>query len=229
MKVLVSDFDNTLFTEDYPANIKAINEFVKRGNMFIIATGRNLSQLKKDINGRNINYDYLICNDGGTIFDNKFNLLYRSDVDQVVVDDLINELKNDSNLKSVLVDDGFNYFEKRVDKNNAILARYIEAEAAQQKLDELIIKYSSINGYLSHNWINIVNDGVSKGNAIAYLVKHLNLNKQFVYTVGDNINDVSMNEMFNGYYIEDNSHKELIEVSVGPIKSVKDLVNKLII
>ena len=67
MKVLVSDFDNTLFTDDYQLNIKKINEFVDKGNLFIIATGRNYNQLKSDIKGKNIKYSYLICEDGAKI------------------------------------------------------------------------------------------------------------------------------------------------------------------
>ena len=41
MKVLVSDFDKTLFIEDkdiLKENIKAINRFISNGNSFIIET-----------------------------------------------------------------------------------------------------------------------------------------------------------------------------------------------
>ncbi|MDD4718585.1 MAG: HAD-IIB family hydrolase [Bacilli bacterium] len=227
MKVLVSDFDDTLFTKDYIKNIKKINEFVNNGNMFIIATGRNLNQLLKDIEGRNINFSYLICNDGGTIFDKDLNLVSRIDIDPQIAEYLLEELNNDNNISKVLVDNGFHYFEHTDVLNNALIGRYIDKDKAQTRIDELMSKYDNINAYLSHNWINIGNKKISKGNAIKYLEELLNLNKNHIYTVGDNINDISMNEMFNGYYIENNSQPELIEVSIGSAKSVKELIIKI--
>ena len=48
MKIVVSDFDNTFFTDKYLENIDIINDFVNKGNKFVIATGRPLYLLKKD-------------------------------------------------------------------------------------------------------------------------------------------------------------------------------------
>ena len=227
MKVLVSDFDDTLFTEDYIENIKKINEFVNNGNMFIIATGRNLNQLLKDIEGRNINFSYLICNDGGTIFDKDLNLISRIDIDPQIVEYLLEELNDDNNVSKALVDNGFHHLEHKDILNNAVIGRYIDKDKAQIRIEELMSKHDDITAYLSHNWINIGNKKVSKGNAIKYLEELLNLNKNNIYTVGDNLNDISMNEMFKGYYIENNSQPELIKVSIGSAKSVKELITKI--
>ena len=50
MKILASDFDNTLyFPEDETQtrnNVKSIKEFIKQGNIFCIITGRNYTDLK---------------------------------------------------------------------------------------------------------------------------------------------------------------------------------------
>ena len=50
-KVLVVDYDRTLFinNNDMLNNIKAINNFRSKGNIFVIATGRTYSSLKKEI------------------------------------------------------------------------------------------------------------------------------------------------------------------------------------
>ena len=56
MKILISDFDKTFYTENYDNNIKLINEFVNAGNKFVIATGRPLYFLEPSIEGKNINY-----------------------------------------------------------------------------------------------------------------------------------------------------------------------------
>lgn len=47
MKVIVSDFDGTLYKDDKIIYQDKINKFVISGNTFIIATGRNMASLKK--------------------------------------------------------------------------------------------------------------------------------------------------------------------------------------
>ena len=39
MSIVISDFDNTILDKNYLNNIKAIKNFVNRGNMFIIGDG----------------------------------------------------------------------------------------------------------------------------------------------------------------------------------------------
>ena len=49
MKILVSDFDNTFYTQKIEENVKLVNQFREKGNVFIIATGRPLYLLKSDL------------------------------------------------------------------------------------------------------------------------------------------------------------------------------------
>ena len=48
-KIIVSDFDNTFFTDSYKKNIELVNDFVNKGNIFIIATGRPIYLLLNDL------------------------------------------------------------------------------------------------------------------------------------------------------------------------------------
>ena len=72
MKILASDFDETIFyldkKEQTIKNIEAIRKFVDLGNIFCIITGRNYSDLKILIDKYKIPYTYLICEDGAKIF-----------------------------------------------------------------------------------------------------------------------------------------------------------------
>ena len=76
-KLLVSDYDDTLYTSSKSLyfNILAIEKFRKNGNKFAIATGRNFISIDSLIRKYKIPYDYLICNDGSIIFDNKHNII----------------------------------------------------------------------------------------------------------------------------------------------------------
>ena len=68
-KVLVVDYDRTLYINhnDMLNNIKAIDKFRSKGNIFIIATGRTYNSLKNEIDKYGINYDYLILNHGALV------------------------------------------------------------------------------------------------------------------------------------------------------------------
>ena len=54
MQIIASDFDNTIYfldsMEKNKRNIDKIKEFIKLGNLFIIITGRNYSDLKYYLN-----------------------------------------------------------------------------------------------------------------------------------------------------------------------------------
>ena len=60
MKIIVSDFDGTLYLNNHIVCQEKINKFVKEGNIFIIATGRNIVSLKKDLDKFPLNVSYYI-------------------------------------------------------------------------------------------------------------------------------------------------------------------------
>lgn len=224
MKILVSDFDNTLFTKDYLENIKKINEFVKKGNMFIIATGRNVNHLKKDIQSYNINYSYLICNDGGIIVDKFDNIIYRLDVLKNDVQSLFDFL-NKENINEIYIDNGFDYFKDNKTVVNAIIGKIKNRKQTLKTAKKIEKKYPNIFCYLSISWLNIVNKKASKGEAIMFLKNKLNLKKTNIYTVGDEVNDISMNSMFNGYYMKNSPNKKLKKVSIDSVDKVSNLID----
>ena len=62
MKILASDFDNTIYFPDNEnvtkSNIESIKKFITKGNIFCIITGRNYTDLKVFLNEYNIPYSY---------------------------------------------------------------------------------------------------------------------------------------------------------------------------
>jgi len=80
MKVVASDFDNTLYVKDKNSlqyNINSVKKFIDKGNDFIIITGRSYSNIKKVLNELDIPYTYLVCQDGANIF-NKEDICIKS-------------------------------------------------------------------------------------------------------------------------------------------------------
>ena len=205
MKLIVSDFDLTFFDDNYDENIKLVNDFVDKGNIFVIATGRSYELLEKKIKSKNIKFKYLICYDGAIILDENLNILK-----QIVFDECINEiiehLKKDSNLLSIDIDSS-------AEGISGVYCIFNSIDYASKVLENIKQKYN-VDGYVTTHGINIINKGISKVNGIDYIKGILKIEDENICTVGDSINDVEMIEKYNGYWIGKNNFsnfKEFIE------------------
>lgn len=196
MKLIVSDFDLTFFDSDYNENIQLINSVVEKGNVFVIATGRSIELLKKDIENKNIKFQYLICSDGSVILNDKFEILQSVVFESEIINPIIEKIKNDENLE--LLD---------IDKNStgisAVYAIFNSMEYAKNILDDILKNYD-VKGYVSTHGIKIINKNISKVSGIEYIKNKLNVLDDVVYTIGDRINDFEMIDKYNGYLIGKN-------------------------
>ena len=104
MKILVSSFSDIVFVNELDKNIELVNKFVDDGNMFIIDTGKNISNVNNIINNREIKCSYYICNDGATIFDQFLNVIYRVDIDKEYVRPIYNALESSKYIDYVKID-----------------------------------------------------------------------------------------------------------------------------
>lgn len=229
MKMLVTDFDLTLFNEnDYNDNIKLINEFISNGNIFVIATGRNISQLDRNFDFSDVSYSYLICNDGAIIFDKNNKVVYRCDISNECVKGIASILMNSDFIDDWYYDNGFNTTKEIGDKANGIIGHFIDRNEAKKILDLIENTYSEVHGYLSEEWINITEKSVNKGNGIKIVANMINLKGDKIYTIGDNCNDISMcNYDFNCYCME-NAVNELKILCNKQYKAVYELVKDII-
>ena len=207
MKLIVSDFDLTFFDGNYDENIKLVNNFVDKGNMFVIATGRSYELLKKELENKNIKFKYLICSDGAVILDENLNILRQIVFEDYIIE-IIEYLKKDANLLSI-----------DIDSNNlgisGVYCVFDDMEYAKVVLENILKNYN-VDGYVTTHGINIINKGISKLDGIDYIKDILKIKEENIYTVGDNINDLEMIEKYHGYWIGNknnslNSFKEFIE------------------
>ena len=110
MKILASDFDNTIYyledKEKNKKNVSAIKKFINQGNIFCIITGRNYSDLKKLLNENDIPYSYLVCEDGAKIFNNMDYCIDTILLDRNTIEEIIPILEE--NNCDYYLDDGYN-------------------------------------------------------------------------------------------------------------------------
>lgn len=228
MKILVSDFDNTFFTKDIEKNIKLVNKFIEAKNIFIIATGRPFYLLKPELDKHNIKYNFLICNDGAVIFDGKTNeVIDKTNIDYLTAVQVYNILKRSNDIEHVYVDAIYDFGELDAKDFNGILALPYDRDKVDDLLAEIKFKYPTVQGYLSHRWINVLSIEASKGNAIKYLENMYDWNEDNIYTIGDNNNDLSMTIYKNCYAVK-HGKQEFIENCSNVVENFEELLEKII-
>lgn len=226
-KIIVSDYDQTFYIndEDIEINKKSVQSFRKKGNFFVIATGRSFMDLKKKANEYSLEYDYLIINHGATILDSNDNIIFNLSIDN----DIINSIKEDMNLEKSISHFCCSLLESRVDFDykdlTKIEAKYDNKEDAWKINEAINKKYSKyVNSYfLTSNAIEMIASETSKSHVITVLLEKLHIAKENVYTIGDGYSDIEMIRDFDGYCMED-SVPELKKMTSNVVKSVSELV-----
>ena len=229
MKILVSDFDDSFYTKDYSIEeaVKKIKEFRNKGNKFILATGRSVTNLLKELSNYDpYIYDYLLCNDGSIIYDSNLSELFRDDLIHENRHGIVMMLNASDAVTKVTIDNGYDFLENP-DSEGVRLIGTLNTEKrdeAVKLLNEVLDKYKDYTGYLSNYYMMILNNYMDKGYALNKLCELENLNKDDIYTLGDEVNDYQLVRDFKGYAIE-GANKILDKVKTGTVKNIGELID----
>lgn len=244
-KLLVSDYDNTLYTNETSLlnNINKIKEFRNLGNYFAIATSRGYTSLMTEIEKYKIPYDFICTNNGAVISNNNGKIIY----------------KNFLNIED------FNKIEKILNNYyNIEITRYYLNSIKIQNKEKITDNYDNIPteiiGYKIKGNLEILNDikkevesilnnfeitikenaklflnskENNKEKAVKQLIKEISSSyhsfallseKILVYTVGDDDVDFEMLKKYNGFRME-NSSDLLMKNIEKSTKSVETLID----
>lgn len=224
MSMLVSDYDGTFsgtITDklELYLNIKAINKFLENGNTFVIATGRSFESIKREIKRHSIPYNYLICNDGSTLFDKDDNILFANYITKSDIDLISDFLKNENILYNLYNSFGVSYNEKDI----------VEFEIILNKLNELNKIKEFINNNLSDFCFNklfmnaFLRKDCHKDFGIKKLVEIISYIGA-IYTIGNDYNDIEMLREYNGYKVLFSNIRDL-DIPITP--TVSTFVKKI--
>lgn len=230
-KILISDYDQTFYIsdEDIEINKKAVEEFRKSGNIFVIATGRSFFDFHNKVNQYNFIYDYVIINHGATILDKDDNIFTNFSINNDVIENIKNDLQIEKSINKFCC----SALESRVDFEHRDLTKinvkYNSKDEAMEINENINNKYSDfVNSYyVSHDSIEIISNKTNKSKAIELLLERLNVDKKNTYTIGDGYSDIQMVKDFNGYAMKD-SVEELKQVAKKEYKSVSELISEII-
>ena len=228
MLLVASDFDGTLYVNDINIinkNIEYINKLRENNHLFAIITGRGLSIIEL-LKKYNISYDFLICENGAIIYDNKDNILYSCYLEQDDINSIIEIIKK-CNLKFI-IDTGDKYITDLNQKFSNVASIFLDRKTINDVNEMLKIVKENTNtySYISPNWINIVNMNVNKKKALEKLETILE-NKYKICPIGDAINDVEMISFFDGGVMK-NHEKELDNLPNKNYDTLADYIKELI-
>ncbi len=226
MKILISDFDGTLFIneDDILKNSKKIKEFRGNGNLFIISTARNYEAIEPACRQYNIEADYFFCDIGSVILDKNGNVLYKKYIN---IDDR-------NKIEKIL----YGYEE------NLIIKRY-GTHGKQDRNIENVIEYKiegdienlktlkkEIDKNLKYSRTQITEDNKfiihtsSKDQVIDIFKNILDVNDNKIITVGDEIDDLDMLKKYNGYRMN-KCNEYLLKYNFKCVNSVSELIEIL--
>ena len=96
MKILASDFDNTLLFHDQEKSyyrledVQAIKKFQAQGNLFGVCTGRSYNGVI-NWNSEGIEYDFYILCSGAKILDKQGNVIFQKFINKSLVSEILKD------------------------------------------------------------------------------------------------------------------------------------------
>ena len=235
-KMIVSDFDNTLYHKGVidKKDIEKIKHFRLEGNIFVIATGSSYTSFKRKIEGFNLEYDYLIVNHGTGVY-KEDKLIYDEKLDEDILLELINryDLSKKENY-TVIKNTRGNFFSTSKkglvspdEKDIAKVHIEFDKDNYEKEVSYLKNKYKDrLNIYeiLSNYDIELISSKTSKLKMIEDIIEKEKIDVKNVYTIGDGNSDYEMIKKYNGYAVE-NAIKRVKKVAVKTVLSVGELID----
>ena len=235
MKLLVSDFDGTYYTDDISIlkNNEKIKVFRKNNNLFMLSSGRSFNSLKKMCEKFNIEYDYLSCCDGSILYDKENNIIIKFMLNQDILKEFLN-LKKIVKIERIQYSYYDDYYPKYIDDNligcnlviendeikEEFLKEFYKLQNKYKDYDFLVYKHDDVTFFC------LKNKGINKSTTINFLMEKYKLNKNDIYPVGDNENDYPMLSLFNGYYIG-SPDKKIVDACRNGYNHVYELIDDI--
>ena len=226
MKILASDFDDTIYFENNQnknkENVEAIRKFISQGNIFCIITGRNYTNLKKFLIEENIPYSYLICEDGAKIFNNMDYCIHTILLEEELINRIIPILEEKQ--LDYYLDDGYNKTEYRKDCVKIVIN--CKDEDSKKEIVTFLKEKFNIHIYASRTHVNIINHSVNKEKALKILFNLESLSIDDLHVIGDNDNDYEMLKAFDGAIVKKH-HPILEKLGKEEVESLKEYIEEL--
>jgi len=249
MKILASDFDNTLLFYDgmRENDLKAIKEFQKQGNLFGVCTGRTLEGIERSSKDFDIDYDFYILTTGSLILNKNKDIILQKKIPMKVAKKL-RELVCDDIHMSIVCQGKVYHLDKhntstypgiKIKNIEEINAEEIDAcgfhyprgeiQAARVMINKIKDELSNqVSAFQNNEHIDLTSLGCSKGKGIDIIKDYFHLNLKDVYGIGDSFNDLPMFEHVGHSYTFDYSDQEVKEKADHVVTSLAECIDEIL-
>lgn len=252
MKLFVSDYDMTMYINEYIDDkvFEAIKKLKDKGNIFVIATGRNKFSIFEQIENRDIYFDYLIVNNGALIFDKDRKIIFRESIEEneayKAIESLYKEfggtveIANDEQLISVKSKDGettayleafkiskiINIEEIYSIKNIMQINKWTDNDENSKIVSDFVNNnFKEVKAYGNIRTVDIVSKKVNKANAVEFLLKNKLKSADKILVAGDSNNDIDMIKKYDGY-VQINAGEDIKSVTNKYFSLISDIMNE---
>lgn len=253
MKLFVSDYDMTLYINEYIDEkvLNAIKKWRDNKNIFVIATGRNKFSIFDEIEKYNIGFDYIIVNNGALIFNKERKIIYKETIDESeaykVIKSLFDkfgatvEIANEEEIISVQSKEKndilyYDYLKKikiiDIDeihsiKNIVQINKMTNDIEKTKKVAKFVNdNFKEVVAYGNIRTVDIVGKKVNKARGITFLKNELkDKNIEKILVAGDSNNDIDMIKKYDGY-VQINAGENIKKITNKYFSLISDIMNE---
>ncbi|GMA09060.1 haloacid dehalogenase [Tetragenococcus halophilus subsp. flandriensis] len=242
MKLLVSDFDGTLYQNQNIAKYAQtqVKRWQDKGNYFILATGRDLPSIMEKINSYEIDPDFIIGNNGATINKTiiskvknasyellKHRIINNRDLFQEIKISYIFENKIHTKKSTVSICEIKKFLEFFNEKEVIqISVKANSVHGAVEFIKANATSFPDMNFLKNIETIDIVDYSVNKLFTIQRIKKDLGILDKNIYTIGDGLNDLQMITNYQSATFPWASD-EVIAVANSQVNTVGEFINQI--
>lgn len=200
--LIVSDYDGTLKkdenVEELKKNLKILKSFLDDNINIMVSTGRLYKSIRLEADKFEIPFNYMSCANGNILFDENFQIIYKTNIDSKIINDLqpyYNQILGIEPLDEYGI----------ITPNNPTeyLIHLVEEQEIRRQIVKLLLSSPDVdyctegsNKYAIHIFTLS-----NKTKTIEIVKDKLKLSQSEIYTIGDGINDLDMIKKYNGLIV----------------------------
>lgn len=249
VKLIAADMDGTLLDSDKklsPHLFDVVMKLKEKNIKFAIASGRQYFNLLN--NFKDIKDDLVYISDNGSIVYDNGKSIYVDEINTEEVRKALEDIRKTSGVYPILcgvesayiednnevfLENARMYYAKLeivddlmevLDKDKICKLAVFDDIDAEKNAFKLLEKYNKnlLVCLSGHNWVDLMNPGVNKGEAIKIIQQNYNISYDETMAFGDYLNDYEMMQNCKYSYAMENAHPRLKEICNYRAKSNDD-------
>ena len=243
--LLASDFDGTIGSgQRLEGDVRGVKAFREAGHYFGLVSGRNADSLRYVCDRAGIERDFCLSDSGGVCYRGD-ELLFAALNDEELMCPLAEFLlERNTSIVSVNRPDGADILYYRNPEGEVttelpkkewvarpftqMCGAFESGERSREIAKEVEERFPALTALPNWGCLDIVPRGRDKAVGLTQLATLLGVEKEDVYVVGDNFNDLAMLDAFNSFVVENACDEVKAHASMGIVSSVGALCELLL-